>query len=136
LARKKTTGKTTARYRFYDDGGDELHCGITDNKTRRQREHRHGFGEPEGVLRQVGPLTSRKKASEWEKRVGCSPYNREPVVTPRPRMRQAPTLSGAQTVAAVGKGVVAGVAIAGGIIGLAALLDALFNKPTPTPQNS
>ncbi|MEZ4453968.1 MAG: hypothetical protein R3B09_31210 [Nannocystaceae bacterium] len=65
-------------YTFINEYGVELHCGLTNNPTRREREHRARFDEPNGSLRvEEGPMP-RWKARDWERDNGCSPYGEVP----------------------------------------------------------
>lgn len=61
-------------YKFYGARGGELHCGLTNNPERREREHRYKFNEPVGVLAVEGGPMPRWQAREWERANRCSPY--------------------------------------------------------------
>ena len=65
-------------YTFFDEYGEELHCGLTNNPTRREREHRTSFEAPNGSLRVDGGPMPRWQAREWERDNGCSPYGAVP----------------------------------------------------------
>ena len=55
---------TTYKYRFKVDG-KVVHCGITTDLVRREREHRRRW--PTGRIEQVGPATTREEAWHWER---------------------------------------------------------------------
>ena len=56
--------RTTYKYRF-KVAGEVVHCGITADLVRREREHRRRW--PTGRIEQVGSATTREKAWHWEK---------------------------------------------------------------------
>ena len=57
--------RTVFKYRFEVDGR-VVHCGITTDLARREREHRRRW--PTGRIEQVGPATTHEDAWKWERR--------------------------------------------------------------------
>lgn len=58
------SARTTYKYRLKVDG-QVVHCGITNDLERREREHRRRW--PTGRIEQVGKRTTREDAWRWEK---------------------------------------------------------------------
>ena len=57
-------GRSTYKYRFRVDGR-VVHCGITTDLARREREHRRRW--PTGRIEKVGRATTREEAWRWER---------------------------------------------------------------------
>jgi predicted GIY-YIG superfamily endonuclease len=63
-------------------GNLQVHCGITDNLARREQEHRNSgrytiynnvrYYWSEGHISQVGNITTREAALQWERENGCN----------------------------------------------------------------
>ena len=59
----------TFRYRFRVDGR-VVHCGITTDLHRREREHQIRW--PHGRIERVGQATTHREAWEWQRRQAAS----------------------------------------------------------------
>lgn len=64
LEGRDMVAETAIRYRF-KVGGKVVHCGVTTDLARREREHRLRW--PAGSIEQVGPPTTREEAWKWER---------------------------------------------------------------------
>jgi len=68
-------------YVFNDRRGDPLHCGISNDPERREREHQRSR-DPGGVLEVKTGWMRRDEGRAWERQNGCSPYGSGPARTP------------------------------------------------------
>ena len=64
LEGRDMVAETVIRYRF-KVGGKVVHCGVTTDLVRREREHRRRW--PTGSIEQVGLPTTREEAWKWER---------------------------------------------------------------------
>ena len=54
-------------YKYYFKLGNRIvHAGITNDLKRREQEHRQKWGWGNGHIVQVGRMTTRQAALEWE----------------------------------------------------------------------
>ena len=67
-------------YFFYNMHGEAIHCGITNNPDRREREHQRSRCS-EGYLEPKTRWMSRAAGREWERNNSCSPYGDGPCCT-------------------------------------------------------
>jgi len=63
--------RDTYKYHF-KDGNEILHCGITNDLDRREKEHKRDFHKPNGHIVQVGNITTREAAFDWEEEWKCN----------------------------------------------------------------
>lgn len=95
-------------YIFHDRFGDPMHCGISNDPTRREKEHRRSR-DSDGWLETQTRWMRRHEGRQWEREQGCSPYGDCCSAT-----YQTETSSGS------GWGVVLGVGLAVGVLGIIA----------------
>ena len=69
-------------YRRFKVDGKVVHCGITTDLVRREREHSRRW--PNGRIEQVGPATTREEAWHWERQQASS-GSRRPTEPPAER---------------------------------------------------
>lgn len=73
--------RDTYKY-WFKVGNLKVHCGITDNLERRERQHRNSgrytvynggrYYWKDGHIVQEGNITTRAAAMEWERQNGCN----------------------------------------------------------------
>jgi len=60
--------RDTFKYQF-KVGNEIKHCGLTNNLNRREYEHQQKWSK--GHIVQVGNMTTRDAAMEWERKHRC-----------------------------------------------------------------
>ncbi|MCE4564111.1 hypothetical protein INQ51_07290 [Maribellus sp. CM-23] len=73
--------RDTYKY-WFKVGNLKVHCGITDNLLRRESEHKNSgryttynglrYYWQNGHIVQVGNITTKEAAMEWERQNGCN----------------------------------------------------------------